>query len=109
MYVLGAPEPNFNLGFEIGCEIQVPGTDSTTADAYIYGDLNDSAIVEEAAFQNEWVTHRIEVRSENVMWTCNDLLMAEGKIEGLMPGYFGIRQRYERNTYYDDVKITLIK
>jgi len=108
MYLLGAPEPDWQWSTEIGCEIQVPGTDSTTNDAYILGSLGNAKI-DGAAFHHAWANHKIEVRSENVKWTCNDVLMAEGKIEGLKPGYFGIRQRYERNTLYDDVKITILK
>lgn len=105
MYLLGAPEPNWEWTTEIGCEIQVPGTDSTTNNAYVHGALGES-VVEGAAFHGKWVSHKVEIRGENVKWTCDNYLMAEGKIDGLKPGYFGIRMRYERNTFYDDVKIT---
>jgi hypothetical protein len=108
MFVLGAPEPVFNSGYEIGYMIQVPGTDSTTNNAFIIGALGEM-VVEEAAFAHTWAEHQIDVQGQQVKWTCNNKLMAEGTIEGLKPGYFGIRHRYERNTYYDDVKITLLK
>ena len=108
MFLLGAPEPSWEWTTEIGCEIQVPGTDSTTNDAYVLGSLGNAKI-EGAAFHHDWANHKIEVQEENVKWTCNDFVMAEGSIEGLKPGYFGIRQRYERNTLYDDLKITILK
>ena len=108
MYVLGAHAPVWQWVTEIGFEIQVPGTDSTTTDAYVSGSLG-TAKIQGAAFHHEWASHKIEVRGENVKWTCNDFIMAEGIIEGLKPGYFGIRQRYERNTLYDDVRITILK
>lgn len=106
MYLLGAPEPNWEWTTEIGCEIQVPGTDSTTNNAYVSGALGES-VIEGAAFHDKWVSHKIEVRGENVKWSCDNYLMAEGEITGLKPGYFGIRMRYERNTFYDDVKIVV--
>lgn len=108
MYLLGAPEPRWEWTTEIGCETQVPGTDSTTNNAYVSGSLGES-VAEGAAFNHEWVWHVIEIRGENVKWTCNDFVMVEGKIAGLKPGYFGIRMRYERNTFYDDVKIAVWK
>ncbi len=108
MFVIGAPQPDWQWSTEIGCEIQVPGTDSTTTDAYVLGSLGNAKI-EGVALHHEWADYKIEVKGENVKWTCNDILMAEGTIEGLKPGYFGIRQRYERNTFYDDVKITILK
>jgi hypothetical protein len=108
MFLLVAPEPTWEWTTEIGCEIQMPGTDSTTNDAYVLGALGNFK-VEGAAFHHKWASHKIEVNGENVKWTCNDILMAEGNIECLKPGYFGIRQRYERNTLYDDVKITILK
>jgi hypothetical protein len=108
MFLLGAPVPSWEWKTEIGCEIQVPGTDFTTSDAYVLGSLGNAKI-EGAAFHHEWAEYKIEVRGENIKWICNDFVMADGKIEGLKPGYFGIRQRYERNTLYDDVKITILK
>jgi hypothetical protein len=108
MFILGAQEPAFDSGYEIGYMIQVPGTDSTTNNAFIQGALGET-IVENAAFAHEWAQHQIDVRGQQVKWTCNNKLMAEGIIDGLKPGYFGIRHRYERNTYYDDVKITIVK
>lgn len=104
MFLLGAPNPNWEWTTEIGYEIQVPGTDSTTNDAYVSGVLGES-IIEGAAFHHVWANHKIEVRGESIKWYCNDFIMAEGEIEGLKPGYFGIRHRYERNTFYDDFKI----
>jgi len=108
MYVLGAAEPHHEAGFEFGCMIQVPGTDSTTNNAYIMGALGDT-IVEEAAYRHVWAENIIEVRGENVRWLVNGNLMAKGRIEGLTPGNFGIRQRYERGTRFDDVKITILE
>jgi hypothetical protein len=108
MYVLGASEPVFDSGFEIGYMIQVPGTDSTTNHAFISGALGEM-VVEEASYAHTWAQHQIDVQGQQVKWTCNNRLMAEGTIDGLKPGYFGIRHRYERNTWYDDIKITLVK
>ncbi len=108
MYVLGAQTPNYDSGYEIGYMIQIPGTDSTTNNAFIQGALRER-VVENAAFAHEWAQHRIDVQGQQVKWTCNNELMAEGTIDGLKPGYFGIRHRYERNTFYDDVKIVLVK
>jgi hypothetical protein len=98
MFVLGAQTPVFDSGYEIGYMIQVPGTDSTTNNAFIRGALGEQ-IVENAAFAHEWAQHKIDVQGQQVKWTCNNKLMAEGIIDGLKPGYFGIRHRYERNTY----------
>ncbi|MFW6290320.1 MAG: hypothetical protein ACOC0R_05065 [Mariniphaga sp.] len=108
MFILGAQAPVYDSGYETGYMIQVPGTDSTTNNAFVLGALGEH-MVADAAFAHEWAHHRIDVQGKQVKWTCNNILMADGTIDGLQPGYFGIRHRYERNTYYDDFKIILVK
>ena len=56
----------------------------------------------------EWKSHRIEVEGRTIRWFQDDRLLLSGEVEKLKSGgYFGIRQRYERGTRYDDVKITI--
>lgn len=106
MYVIGAKEPRWDAETEFGYMIQVPGTDSTTNDAYVSGILGDT-LVQGMAFQHVWADHKIEVRGNKISWYINDNLMIEGETEQPTSGYFGIRQRYERGTRYDDVKIEI--
>lgn len=103
-YVLGASEPAYDHGFEIGYMIQVPGTDSTTTNAYVIGELGEK-IVEEMALHHEWADHKIKIENDSVAWFINGNLMIKGKVDHPTYGYFGIRHRYERGTRYDDVAI----
>lgn len=104
-YILGAATHGLEEGIEFGYMTQVPGTDSTTNDAYIEGALGES-LAEGKAFMFTWTSHRIAVRDEVISWYLNDEKVATGTVPGVSShGYFGIRQRYDRNTRYDDVKI----
>lgn len=108
-YVIGLPEPAIEGGIEFGYMIQVPGTDSTTVDAYVTGDLGEH-FIPESAFQHQWINHRIKVRCDSVTWFQAEQLMAQSVITGKSKtGYFGIRHRYERGTRYDNVKIIIYK
>jgi hypothetical protein len=109
MYLLGATEPILNKGFEFGYMTQVPGTDSTTVDAYVSGVLGES-VIPDMALMHQWANHTIKVRGDSVSWFTEGILMASSVVPGKpKAGYFGIRQRYERNTKYDDVKIVVFK
>lgn len=105
-YIIGAPQPAHDQGFEIGYMIQVPGTDSTTNNVYIIGDLGEK-VVEGMALRHQWADHSIKVRNDSLSWFINSKLMIKGKIDHPSHGYFGIRQRYERGTRYDDVSIII--
>lgn len=105
-YVLGAEEPDLARGFEFGYETQVPGTDSTTRNAFVFGALGDK-VMEGMALNHRWANHKIEVNNDTISWIVNDSLMIQGQVNQPTHGYFGIRQRYERGTRYDDVKIEI--
>lgn len=105
-YVLGASEPSHNQGFEIGYMTQVPGTDSTTNDAYIIGELGEK-MIESMALNHQWTDHNIKVNNDSLAWFVNEHLMIKGKVDHPTHGYFGIRHRYERGTRYDDVAIKI--
>lgn len=108
-YLIGLPEPALEGGIEFGYMIQVPETDSTTVNAYVQGDLGE-LVVPEMAFQHQWTNHQIKVRGDSISWFQEGKLMADSVIAGKSKtGYFGIRQRYERGTRYDDVKIVVLK
>jgi hypothetical protein len=108
-YLIGLPEPALEGGIEFGYMIQVPGTDSTTVNAYVQGDLGES-VVPEMAFGHQWTNHQIKVRGDSISWIQEGKLMAGSVISRKSKtGYFGIRQRYERGTRYDDVQITVLK
>ena len=106
-YILGAPAMEVQAGFEFAYMTQVPGTDSTTSHAFTSEALGEVQIAGQA-HMHEWTSHRIEVRGQEVRWYQNDSLMISGTSEKPLQGYFGMRQRYERNTCIDDVKITLL-
>lgn len=104
-YILGAAVFGLEEGLEFGYMTQVPGTDSTTSDAYLTGALGEIR-VNGMALMRTWASHKIEVREDQVSWYIDEKLMASGQFSGKsLHGYFGIRQRYDRNTRYDDVKI----
>lgn len=104
-YLVGLPEPALGGGIEFGYMIQVPGTDSTTVNAYLQGDLGE-LVVPEMACPHQWTNHQIKVRGDSISWFQEGKLMAASVIAGKSKaGYFGIRQRYERGTRYDDVRI----
>lgn len=108
-YLIGLPEPALEGGIEFGYMIQVPGTDSTTVNAYVQGDLGE-LVVPEMAFQHQWANHQIKVRGDSISWYQEGKLMVGSVITGKSKtGYFGIRQRYERGTRYDDLKIVILK
>jgi len=109
MYLIGADEPVLTKGFEFGYMTQFPGTDSTTVDAYVSGELGDAKIPG-MALMHQWANHAIKVRGDSVSYFTNGVLMVAAVIKDKPKnGYFCIRQRYERNTKYDDVKILLWK
>lgn len=105
-YIVGASAPVLpHDGVEFGYARQLPGTDETVEDAHVRGALGQRVVAGEARMRT-WVEHRIEVDGTRIRWFQGDTLMAEGTAPALRPGgYFGIRQRYERGTRYDDVVI----
>ncbi len=104
-YIVGAPEPSLHPGIEFGYMTQIPGTDSTTLDAYIKGDFGESCIPG-MALMRAWSRHRIEIRESTIDWYLNNKLIANGTTHGRPThGYFGIRHRYDRNTCYRHFKI----
>jgi hypothetical protein len=106
-YILGAPGPSLYPGIEFGYMTQVPGTDSTTKDAFVKGALGEFR-VPEMALMRQWANHRIEVRDSTIAWYLNEELMAKGTSKGVpLHGLFGIRHRYDRNTCYRKFKIIL--
>lgn len=106
-YLLSGDTLGQRIKFETGYMTQVPGTDSTTMDAYISGTLGES-VVKGAAFSHKWARHRIVFRNDSCYWYVNDVLITAGSVPSdSINGYFGIRQRYERGTRYDDFLITL--
>ena len=108
-FVLGASKPALQHdGAEFGYERQLPKTDQTVKDVYHRGDLGAGKIEGQAAMKR-WARHRIEVDGQKVRWLQDGVLLLEGTAEKLKPGgHFGIRQRYERGTRYDDVRITAL-
>ena len=108
-YLIGLPEPALKGGIEFGYMIQVPGTDSTTVNGYLQGDLGE-LVAPDLACPHQWANHHIKVRGDSISWFQEGKLMAGSVIAGKSKtGYFGIRQRYERGTRYDDLKIVVLK
>mgnify|MGYP001821891237 CR=1 FL=1 len=107
-FVLGASQPLIEHdGVEFGYQRQRPGTDTTVEDIYYRGDFGEGMIPGKALMRR-WVGHRIECDGTNVRWYQNNHLMLEGDAQrDLSGGYFGIRQRYERDTRYDDARIVI--
>jgi hypothetical protein len=104
-YILGAAKHGLEEGIEFGYMTQVPGTDSTTNDAYVDGMLGEF-VASGKAYMFTWTSQKISVRGDVISWYINDELVALAAAPGRsLHGYFGIRQRYDRNTRYDDVKI----
>lgn len=94
-------------GVEFGYERQLPNTDKTVPDAYYRGALG-AGKSEGQAHMRRWVRHRIEVDGTTLRWFQDEVKILEGKAPALQPGgYFDIRQRYERGTRYDDVRLLL--
>lgn len=108
-FIVGASKPEIKHdGIEFGYTRQLPGTDTTVKDAYVMGDLGEK-MVPGQAWMRQWVQHRITVDGKNIQWTQNGKLTVNGHAESLSAGgYFGIRQRYERGTRYDDFLISEI-
>lgn len=106
-FVIGATQPRMQHdGFEFGYERQEPGTDRTSDDLYYRGDLGEGCVAG-AANMRRWVSHRIEVDGQTVKWYQDGTLTLSGTTQKrLAGGYFGFRQSYERNTEYDEVRIT---
>lgn len=108
-FVLGG-DRNARDGTEIGYENQLPGTDTTVADAFLRGDICMGLIREGFAHHRKWVDVAISVDLETnyVTWTMDGKTMFTAYARDLKPGgYFGIYMRYERGTKFDDVKITI--
>jgi hypothetical protein len=109
-FVLGASQPTVEHdGVELGYERQIPGTDQTVPDIYYRGVLGRGRIAGRAGLRR-WVTQRLEVRGQHLRWRQDGEVLLAGAVATLRPGgYFGIRQRYERGTRYDDLRITVLK
>lgn len=109
-FIVGASEPSLEHdGGEFSYMRQIPGTDDTVDDIYYDGAFGKGKIVGKA-MHDQWAAHRIAVRGTHVAWFQNGEVLLAGEIASLKPGgYFGIRQRYERGTRYDDVRIVLIE
>ncbi len=107
-FILGASQPLMDHdGVEFSYQRQLPGTDTTVKDIYYKGVLGEGIIKGEAGMK-QWKSHRIEVQGKEISWYQNGKLLLSGTADSLNPGgYFGIRQRYERGTRYDDVKISI--
>jgi hypothetical protein len=109
-FVLGASNPEMKHdGVEFGYERQEPGTDNTVDAVHHRGALGKGKIDGHAAMKR-WAAHRIDVdlAAKRVRWTQDGQTLLEGDAPALNPGgHFGIRQRYERGTRYDDVKIKI--
>ncbi len=105
-FVVGASTPAVaHNGIEFGYDRQLPGTDTSVDDAYLRGALGEAVLVGQA-LRKQWAQQRIEVDGDTVRWFQNNRLTAEGKPAGLNSGvYFGIQQKFERGTKYDDVRI----
>jgi hypothetical protein len=107
--IINAPEPEIGQGFEFGWQAQLPGTDESTEDLYLDTGF-EKKIIPGMSKRHEWVTHRVEVRGTLVRWLVDDKLMAEREVADLQAGgYFGFRQKYERNTRYDDVVVKAVR
>lgn len=107
-YLLAEDTEGGKILFETGYMTQVPGTDSTTMDAYITGWPGDY-IVKGSGLTHQWARHRFVFRNDSAYWYANDVLMISGSVPSdSIYGYFGIRQRYERGTRYDDFLITVL-
>ncbi len=106
-YIIGADKMKLKAGIEFGYMTQVPGTDSTTSDIYIQGFFGEK-MVPDMALMHTWAKHRIEVRHGWIIWYINEQMIGMKELsEETTHGYFGIRQRYERNTRYDDYQIII--
>ncbi len=107
-FILGASQPELEHdGVEFSYQRQLPGTDTTVEDIYYKGALGEGIIRGEAGMK-QWKAHRIEVEGQTIRWFQDNTLLLEGSATDLRAGgYFGIRQRYERGTRYDDVRITI--
>lgn len=106
-YLIAEDTDGGRIRFEAGYMTQVPGTDSTTADAYVRGALGE-VIVRNAALTHKWAMHRFVFRNDSALWYINNLLMVSGSFPSdSICGYFGIRHRYERGTRYDDAVIKI--
>ena len=61
------------------------------------------------ALMRQWVSHQIEISGQRIVWRQNGIEILAGNVATLRPGgFFGIRQRYERGTRYDDVHIVML-
>ena len=108
-YIIGAKEMELNQGIEFGYVTRVPGTDSTVNDAFIAGTFGEK-VVTGMALMNTWAEHRIEVRGNFIAWYINDSIVMMGEqYDYSTDGHFGIRQKYDRNTRYDDVRIMVYR
>ena len=109
-FALGATSPVVDHdGVEISYQRQLPGTDETVPDIYYRSPWGEGRIAGKAALY-EWAQHRIEVNGNHLRWSQNGEALLAGSIDReLLGGWFGIRQRYERGTRYDDVRITVLE
>lgn len=110
-YVLGGDIRALD-GVEIGYMNKVPGTDTTTDDLHVRGNLLDGLLIEGAAHPRKWVDVSIDVHVESQMieWHLAGQRVFRAHAKELRPGgYFGIYMRYERNTRFDDFKISIIQ
>lgn len=109
-FILGASKPILTHdGVEFSYQRQLPGTDKSVRDIYYKGALGEGMIVGQSMMK-QWASHRIEVTGTRITWSQNGVRLLDRDVAGLRPGgHFGIRQRYERGTRYDDVKITVIE
>lgn len=108
-YIVGASAPEFaHDGVEFGYETQIPLTDQTTPNLYYRGALG-AGVLADRAYPRQWARHRIEIRGQRLRWLIEDRLVVERTVSALRPGgYFGITHRSERDTRYDDVRITVL-
>lgn len=108
-YVLGADKKGKN-GVEFGFENQLPGTDTTVNDAYLRGVFGDGVFKEGRAFHREWVEVEIQVdvRRKLVIWMMGGKLISSGYVKDQWPGgLFGVYSCYDRNSKFDDFRITV--
>lgn len=104
-YIVGANRKG--MGTSFGYQRQIPGTDTTIAHAYYSGAIGEG-VKPSMAKINEWAQHKIVVNRNVVSWYMDETLMTWGIVEDIIPGgYFAIKHEYDRNTMYDDVKITV--
>lgn len=93
---------------EFGCQRQLPGTDTTVKDINSKGAPGEGMIPVQALMR-QWVSHRIEISGQRIVWRQNGIEILAGNVATLRPGgFFGIHQRYERGTRYDDVRIVVL-